>query len=335
MELVCPAGSLPALKAAVDNGANAVYIGFRDDTNARHFAGLNFNEKKAQSALEYARSHGVKVLVAINTYPRPSGWARWQTSVDMAAELGAHAIIAADPGVLGYIRDRHPQVRRHLSVQASATNVGALKFYQQQFGITRAVIPRVLSMAQVAALAKESPVELEVFAFGSLCIMAEGRCWLSSYLTSESPNTVGACSPARYVQWQENGMNRDTRLNGVLIDRFQSGENAGYPTLCKGRYRVGEDDNKPPFHVLEEPTSLNTISMIPQLVAAGVGAVKIEGRQRSPAYTAEVTRVWRAALDSYYGNPQAYSEKEEWQRVLANLSEGCQTTLGAYHRAWQ
>ncbi len=331
MELVCPAGSLPALKAAVDNGANAVYIGFRDDTNARHFAGLNFNEKKAMNALEYAKAHGVKVLVAINTYPRPDGWSRWQGSVDMAAELGADAIIAADPGVLGYIRDRHPQVRRHLSVQASATNVGALRFYQQQFGITRAVIPRVLSMAQVAALAKESPVELEVFAFGSLCIMAEGRCWLSSYLTSESPNTVGACSPARYVRWEEHGDNRETRLNGVLIDRFSAGENAGYPTLCKGRYRVGDNI----FHALEEPTSLNTLGMIPQLVQAGIGAVKIEGRQRSPAYTAAVTRVWREALDAYYRDPEGYCESEEWSKVLTNLSEGCQTTLGAYHRAWQ
>ena len=193
MELVCPAGSLPALKAAVDNGADAVYIGFRDDTNARHFAGLNFNDVKARKALDYARNKGVKVLVAINTFPRPAGWPRWTAAVDMAADLGAHAIIAADPGVLGYARDKHSDMRLHLSVQASATNPGALSFYKERFGVSRAVLPRVLSLSQVQALATKSPVELEVFAFGSLCIMAEGRCWLSSYLTSESPNTVGAC----------------------------------------------------------------------------------------------------------------------------------------------
>ncbi|CAM3626270.1 ubiquinone anaerobic biosynthesis protein UbiU [Parendozoicomonas haliclonae] len=331
MELVCPAGSLPALKAAVDNGADAVYIGFRDDTNARHFAGLNFNEKKAHSALDYARRHGVKVLVAINTYPRPDGWQRWQAAVDMAAGLDAHAVIAADPGVLAYIRDSHPQVRRHLSVQASATNLDALKFYHERFGVSRVVIPRVLSMAQVAALAEHSPVELEVFAFGSLCIMAEGRCWLSSYLTSESPNTVGACSPAKYVRWEEHAGHRDTRLNGVLIDRFREGENAGYPTLCKGRYQVGNNT----FHALEEPTSLNTLSMIPELVKAGVSAVKIEGRQRSPAYTAEVTRVWREALDRYSRDPEGFAAQDNWNQALAGLSEGCQTTLGAYHRSWQ
>ncbi len=331
MELVCPAGSLPALKAAVDNGADAVYIGFRDDTNARHFAGLNFNEKKARQALNYARDHGVKVLVAINTFPRPSGMKRWEASVDAAADIGAHAIIAADPGVLAYIRDHHPEIRRHLSVQASATNLASLEFYHQRFGVTRAVLPRVLSLAQVKALAGKSPVELEVFAFGSLCIMAEGRCWLSSYLTSESPNTVGACSPAKYVRWEEDGHSMDTRLNGILVDRFGSGENAGYPTLCKGRYQV---EGKI-VHALEEPTSLNTMDLIPELVQAGVTAVKIEGRQRSPAYTADVTRVWRQALDSYNSNPDGFAAKDEWRKVLAALSEGCQTTLGAYHRAWQ
>ncbi|WP_281645946.1 peptidase U32 family protein [Parendozoicomonas sp. Alg238-R29] len=331
MELVCPAGSLPALKAAVDHGADAVYIGFRDDTNARHFAGLNFNEAKARKALQYARDKGVKVLVAINTFPHPAGWSRWTSSVDAAADLGVHAIIAADPGVLGYARDKHPEMRRHLSVQASATNLGALAFYHERFDVTRAVLPRVLSLSQVQALAEKSPVELEVFAFGSLCIMAEGRCWLSSYLTSESPNTVGACSPARYVRWEEQGASMDTRLNGVLIDRFDPEERAGYPTLCKGRYQVKGET----LHALEEPTSLNTLGLIPELERAGITAVKIEGRQRSPAYTAEVTQVWREALDAYKANPETFSPQASWQKSLAGLSEGCQTTLGAYHRAWQ
>ena len=331
MELVCPAGSLPALKAAVDNGADAVYIGFRDDTNARHFAGLNFNDNKARKALDYARNKGVKVLVAINTYPRPGGWSRWTSAADLAIDIGAHAVIAADPGVLGYVRDKQSDTRLHLSVQASSTNLGSLSFYKERFGVSRAVLPRVLSLSQVQALAKSSPVELEVFAFGSLCIMAEGRCWLSSYLTSESPNTVGACSPAKYVRWEEKGSSMNTRLNGVLIDRFSPDERAGYPTLCKGRYEVNGELQ----HALEEPTSLNTIALIPQLEQAGITAVKIEGRQRSPAYTAEVTRVWREALDAYQANPHGFAPRDEWQSALEGLSEGCQTTLGAYHRAWQ
>lgn len=331
MELVCPAGSLPALKAAVDNGADAVYIGFKDDTNARHFAGLNFNDKKAQRALDYARNHGVKIFVAINTYAQPKGWQRWQQAVDVASELGVNALIIADMGVMAYARKRYPQLALHLSVQGSATNAEALHFYQQEFGIRRAVLPRVLSLAQVKYVAEHSPVDLEVFGFGSLCIMAEGRCHLSSYVTDESPNTCGVCSPAKDVRWHETEYGRESRLNHVLIDRYIDGENAGYPTLCKGRFEVGGNT----FHALEEPTSLNTLQLIPQLAATGIQAIKIEGRQRSPAYVEQVVRVWRQALDAYQQEKDSFAPRAEWLQSLDKVSEGSQTTLGAYHRAWQ
>ncbi len=331
MELVCPAGSLPALKAAVDNGADAVFIGFKDDTNARHFAGLNFNDKKAQKALAYARDKQVKIFVAINTYAQPKGWQRWQHAVDSAADLGVNALIIADMGVMGYARDRHPDLALHLSVQGSATNAEALKFYHREFGIRRAVLPRVLSMAQVKYVAEQSPVDLEVFGFGSLCIMAEGRCHLSSYVTDESPNTCGACSPAKDVRWSETPSGRESRLNDVLIDRYREGENAGYPTLCKGRFEV--EGNV--FNALEEPTSLNTLQLIPQLEETGIKAIKIEGRQRSPAYVEQVVRVWREALDTYQQNKAGFAPRAEWLEALDKVSEGSQTTLGAYHRAWQ
>ncbi|WP_210398110.1 ubiquinone anaerobic biosynthesis protein UbiU [Motiliproteus sediminis] len=332
MELVCPAGNYPSLKAAVDSGADAVYIGFKDDTNARHFAGLNFNDKKAFKALDYARDRGVKVFVAVNTYPQPQGWERWTKAVDLAADLGVDALIAADMGVLGYAAERHPELGLHLSVQGSATNYESLKFYHSEFGIRRAVLPRVLSMSQVRHVASQSPVELEVFAFGSLCIMAEGRCYLSSYVTDQSPNTCGACSPANAVRWEEqpNG-GLETRLNNVLIDRYEPGENAGYPTLCKGRFRVEGNT----FHALEEPTSLNTLELLPQLQEVGVSAVKIEGRQRSPAYVEQVVSVWRQAIDAMQANPAEYAAKHEWMAALDAVSEGSQTTLGAYSRPWQ
>lgn len=331
MELVCPAGSFPALKAAVDNGADTVYFGFRDATNARHFKGLNFDRNRAEKGISYARSRGTKVYCAINTYPQPSGWQAWQDAVDMAADMQVDALIAADMGVLGYAAERHPQLKLHLSVQGCATNYEALRYYQEQFGIQRAVLPRVLSLAQVEHVASQSPVELEVFAFGSLCIMAEGRCYLSSYLTDESPNTCGACSPAKAVRWEETPQGLESRLNGVLIDRYQTGENAGYPTLCKGRFEV--DGNI--YHTMEEPTSLSTIDLIPELQRIGIQAVKIEGRQRSPAYVAKVTQIWREALDQAKQNPENYLPRQQWRSELTNLSEGSTTTIGAYHRAWQ
>ncbi len=334
MELVCPAGSLPAAKAAIDHGANAVYLGFSDATNARHFAGLNFTASDAEQAIRYARQRGVKVYIALNTYALPQNTALWLAAVDRAADLQVNAIIAADLAVLTYAAEKHPQLPRHLSVQASATNPLALKFYQQQAGIKRAVLPRVLSLKQVQQVAAETSVELEVFGFGSLCIMVEGRCHLSSYCTGESPNTAGVCSPAKYVKWQQHGTVLQARLNDVLIDEYQAGENAGYPTLCKGRFEVEGKVS----HALEAPTSLNTLALLPQLQACGIRAIKIEGRQRSPSYVAQVTTVWRHAIDAMSTGQSAYAEhpaQKQWQQQLAQLSEGAQTTLGAYERAWR
>ena len=332
MELVCPAGSLPALKQAVDRGANAVYFGFRNSTNARQFAGLNFDQGRAAEGINYAHARGCRVFCAINTYPRPGGWHDWTAAVDTAAELGVDALILADMGLLDYACRHYPDLPRHLSVQGSATSYEALRFYHEQFGIRRAVLPRVLSLDQVRGVAAHSPVELEVFAFGSLCIMAEGRCYLSSYLTDESPNTRGACSPAKAVRWQElPGGGLESRLNDVLIDRYGPGESAGYPTLCKGRFSVADSV----YHALEEPVSLNTLDLLPQLQALGISAVKIEGRQRSPAYVASVTATWRQALDALRQQGSAFTVEPAWQYTLDNQSEGGHTTLGAYHRKWK
>ena len=123
----------------------------------------------------------------------------------------------------------------------------------------------------------------------------------------------------------------ESRLNDVLIDRYQEDENAGYPTLCKGRFEV--DNNV--YHALEEPTSLNTLELIPELAKMGIASVKIEGRQRSPAYVEQVAKTWRMAIDRYMQNPDNYQVESDWMATLANLSEGSQTTLGAYHRKWQ
>ena len=335
MELICPAGNLPALKAAVDNGAGAVYTGFRDHTNARHFAGLNFTHETLREGIEYAHKRDCKVFLALNTYPQPEGWQRWRTAADKAAEQGVDALIVADIGLLTYITERWPDVRRHLSVQASATNLEAIRFYHQQFDIRRVVLPRVLSLRQVENLATNSPVALEVFGFGSLCVMAEGRCLLSSYVTGRSPNTYGACSPASHVEWRESDSGLESRLGDVLIDSFSPEEVAGYPTLCKGRFQVEGKNEDKNYYAIEEPVSLNTIDLLPNLMDAGVAAIKIEGRQRSPAYVAQVTRTWREAIDACLRDPKRFSIQQKWSDELSKVAEGSQTTFGAYHRPWQ
>jgi len=331
VELVCPAGTLPALKAAVDNGAGAVYLGFRDGTNARSFKGLNFDERLARKGVAYAHARGARVFAAINVYPQPSGWGAATRAVACAEDVGVDAVILADPGLLRHAARAHPGLRLHLSVQASATNRLAIEFFHRQFGVRRVVLPRVLSLAQVRHLVDTVPVEVEVFGFGSLCVMVEGRCALSSYVTGESPNTCGVCSPAKAVRWEETSRGRRSRLNGVLIDCFPPNAAAGYPTLCKGRYAVEGRT----FHAIEEPTSLNVLSILKDLVRVGVAGIKVEGRQRSPAYVAQVTRVMRAALDACAADPEAFEPRPEWLAALDRVSEGRSHTLGAYQRPWQ
>jgi len=270
------------------------------------------------------------VLMALNTFADARDAAPWHDAVRRAAELGADALIVADSAVMAHAHRHYPQLRLHLSVQASATSYEAIEFYRERYGIARAVLPRVLTLQQVAHVARHTKAEVEVFGFGSLCVMVEGRCALSSYVTGQSPNGAGVCSPPSAVRWHETPQGVEARLNGVLIDRYASDEPRGYPTLCKGRFEVdGQRD-----YALEEPSSLNTLALLPQLIDAGVKAIKIEGRQRSPQYVAEVTRVWRSAIDLAASDTR-YSVSSEWGARLARWSEGQQHTLGAYDRPWR
>lgn len=331
MELIAPAGSLAALKAALKSGADAVYLGLKNATNARNFAGLNFSEVDIRSGVALAHEMGRKVLFAINTFPQAGRSIEWRNAIDTAHDLGADAVILADPGLMAYACDRYPDLRLHLSVQGSATHVDAIELMREQFNIQRAVLPRVLTINEIEKLIKQTSVEIEVFGFGSLCVMAEGRCLLSSFATGDSPNNKGVCSPAHAVRWDEQNGQLDARLNGILIDRYAAGEAAAYPTLCKGRFEVaGEVD-----HAIEEPTSLNAISMLPRLAEMGVAALKVEGRQRSPRYVEEVIKVLRTALDSAEASPQRYLARPEWHAALARHAEGAQVTQGALERSWK
>ena len=130
MELVCPAGSLPALKAAVDHGANCVYLGLRDATNARNFAGLNFDEAAIAQGSAYAHARGRKVFMALNTYPQAANPGPWRSALDKAVDLGVDAVILADPGLMQHAVQHHPRLRLHLSVQGLGTIYGAINLYR-------------------------------------------------------------------------------------------------------------------------------------------------------------------------------------------------------------
>jgi collagenase-like PrtC family protease len=328
-ELVCPAGTPAALRTAVDAGADAVYCGFQNETNARNFPGLNFTPAEIEQAVGYAHSRQAKVLLAVNTFPPAGKFGLWSDAVDAAARIGVDAMIVGDIGVADYAARTYPKLRLHLSVQAGASSPEAIRFYCQEFGVKRVVLPRILTVAEIAELHKEIPCEIEAFIFGNIGMMAEGRCSLTNYATGLSTNMDGVCSPAADVHYEEDeDSTLTTRLGPFMIDRFACGENAGYPTICKGRYLCSSQPGG--YYAFEEPVSLNLSALLPDIMRAGVTALKIEGRQRSRAYVKAVVSAFRKAVDDIMtGRTPALAN-------LLALTEGHRETQGAYRsKTWR
>ena len=327
-ELVCPAGTPASLRTAVDAGADAVYCGYQGSTNARNFPGLNFTVAEMADAVTYAHDHGAKVLAAVNSFPPAGRTDLWKKAVDDAVECGADALIVADMGVARYCNGNHPGQRIHLSVQAGASSPEAIKFHCRKFDVKRVVLPRILTVAEIKKVHDEIPCEIEAFVFGNIGMMAEGRCSLTNYVTGKSTNMDGVCSPANFVHYEE-GRNRElkTRLGEFAIDCIGRGENAGYPTICKGRYNT---PHKQRYYAFEEPVSLNLTRLLPDLMRAGVTALKIEGRQRSRAYVKAVVSAFRQAVDAY-----SEGREPDISNLLA-LTEGHRETQGAFRsKTWR
>lgn len=325
MELICPAGTPAAFHEAVDAGADAVYCGFRDETNARNFPGLNFSREELKQSIAYAKSRGTQTFVALNTFMRAGAEEIWYKGAADAVASGADALILADFGLMAHVAERYPQQRLHVSVQASASNPDAINFLVDAFNAQRVVLPRTLTIADIARIGKNIRCEMEVFVFGGLCVMAEGRCSLSSYATGKSPNMNGVCSPASHVRYRKDGGELVSELGEFTINRFPAGEAAGYPTLCKGRFDIADSNG----YAFEDPVSLDVMGELEALKAAGVKALKIEGRQRGKAYVAEVVSTMKAALDS---PPE---RRAPLLARLRSLSEGQKTTSGAYEKRWR
>jgi collagenase-like PrtC family protease len=328
-ELVCPAGTPAALRTAVDAGADTVYCGFQNATNARNFPGLNFTPAELDQAVGYAHTRQAKVLLAVNTFPPAGKFELWRAAVDMAAKMGVDAIIVGDIGVADYAARTHPNLRLHLSVQAGASSPEAIRFYCQEFGVKRVVLPRILTVAEIAELHQEVPCEIEAFIFGNIGMMAEGRCSLTNYVTGLSTNMDGVCSPAADVHYEEDKDGTlTTKLGPIMIDQFVRGENAGYPTICKGRYLCS--GNPDGYYAFEEPVSLNLSALLPDLMRAGVTALKIEGRQRSRAYVKAVVSAFRKAVDDIM------ADRAPALANLLALTEGHRETQGAYRsKTWR
>ena len=280
IELLAPAGSLAALKAAVENGADAVYIG-GPMFSARQKA-ENFTREQMQAGIQYAHERGCNVHVALNTLVSNEEIGALVEYCYQLAELKVDAVIVQDLGVAHLLQETLPQLPIHASTQMAVHNVPGVQFMEEQ-GFERVVLARETSLEAIRQIKAETDVELEVFVHGALCVAYSGQCLLSSMIGGRSGNR-GLCAQPCRMQYQ-------------LVDQ------AGREYQSKdGQYLLSTKD-------------LNMIHHLPELISAGVTSLKIEGRMKRPEYVATVVKQYREAIDAYY-NRTMFDKKAADKNLL-------------------
>ena len=278
-ELLAPAGDAEAFIAAVENGADAVYVGGRA-FNARMNAG-NFDDVTMQQALDYAHKRGVKVFVTVNTLLRDEELDEAMDYVRFLYQAGADALIIQDLG-LGYRIGRDlPDFPRHLSTQDTSCDLETVRA-AAELGYERVVLSRELSLPEIRKICAEKTADIEVFVHGALCICYSGQCQMSRYYGGRSGNRGACAQPCRlpYEGLQDGG----ARTEGHLLS----------------------------------PRDLCLIDDIGALIDAGVKSFKIEGRMKQPEYVAVVTRIYRKYIDAYLERGM-YAVSEEDRRELQQI----------------
>ena len=261
-ELLLPAGKPESLKAAVANGADAVYLA-GNRYGARANAG-NFDESEMRSAVKLCKKYGVRVYVTMNTLIADAEMAEALDYVKFLYDIGIDGLIVQDIGLAGAVKKLLPALRLHGSTQMSVHNVRGAK-WAYDFGFRRVILSRELTLEEIRLIHREVPdLELEVFCHGALCICYSGQCLMSSLIGGRSGNRGQCAQPCR--------------LPYELTDGF------------------GRPLTKKPTHLLS-PRDLNTLDDLKDLAEAGVCSLKVEGRMRRPEYVASVGRVYRRAID--------------------------------------
>lgn len=278
-ELLAPAGDLTRLKAAVDFGADAVYLA--GEAFGMRGACKNFNRAQLAEGVAYAHQHGVKVHVTCNIIPHDCDIAQMPEFLKTLNALGVDAVIAADLGTMTLVQKYAPQCELHVSVQSGVTNaVTATQFFK--LGAKRVVLARELSLKEIAEIRQNTPpeLELEAFAHGAMCVSFSARCLLSSYMTGRDANHGDCAQPCRWSY--------------ALVEEKRPGQ----------YYPVFEDENG--SYILNAK-DLCLLEHIRELIDAGVTSLKIEGRAKSAYYVSAVTNAYRIAVDGCLADPKGWS----------------------------
>ncbi len=289
-ELLAPAGNLEKLETALRYGADAVYCGI-EQFSLRAQAG-NLTLEDLSRACEAAHSLGKRLYLTLNAFLRPDEEVAARQLLEALLSVPVDAYILADPGMLHLVRQIDPFRELHLSTQANTTSGLAAHFWQAQ-GVKRLNLARELSLQEISAVRASVELELEVFVHGAMCMAYSGRCLLSAGLSGRSANR-GTCShPCRWKY--------------ALQEESRPGEYFPIEEDERGTYIFNSRD-------------LCLIDYLPDLINAGVDSLKIEGRMKSLYYVAAVTRIYRAALDSWREDPDNYRADPRWHRELEAVS---------------
>ncbi|SHE33158.1 putative protease [Desulforamulus putei DSM 12395] len=285
-ELLAPAGSWEALVAAVQNGADAVYLGGKM-FNARQSAN-NFDHDELARAVEYAHIRGVRIYVTVNILLADHELEEALGFLHFLQNAGVDAAILQDLGLARLAREVIPELSIHASTQMTVHNIPGVRLMQQS-GFDRIVLAREMSLEEIAAIKQETGADLEVFVHGALCVCYSGQCLMSSLIGGRSGNRGKCAQPCR--------------LQYRLVD--EKGRTLADPG------RVGE--------YLLSPRDINTGAYIPQLIDAGINSFKIEGRMKRPEYVATVVRIYRNLIDRALENKNHYRVEKKEARDLAQI----------------
>lgn len=307
MELLSPAGGMEQLRAAARFGADAVYGGLKR-FGLRAAAG-NFDWDELQTALEYLHAQGKKFYLTLNILPYDDEMDALCQAAQRAAQLGVDAAIVSDLGAFACLRRNVPQLALHVSTQANVMNAAAANLFASM-GAERIVLSRELSLERIAAIRKNLPenVALEAFVHGAMCMAHSGRCMMSDHLAGRGGNRGACAQPCRW-QYTVTELKRPDEPMQVLEDE-------------RGTYIFSAYD-------------LNMLSFLPQMRAAGIESLKIEGRMKTAYYVASVTQAYRRAIDLLNESEQAYRDAlPELQKELLKVSHRSSNT-GFYFGAPQ
>lgn len=284
-ELLAPAGDAERLSAAVEYGADAVYLG--SDCFGMRTAAASFGGEELKKACIYAHSKGVKVYLTCNTVPRNDEIEALPAFLEYASDCGVDAFIVTDIGVMKLVQKYAPNTEIHISTQAGITNyASALAFYEM--GAKRIVTARELSLEEIAGIRAKTPKELEIesFVHGAMCVSFSGRCLLSNYMTGRDSNRGDCAQPCR---WRY-----------TLLEEKRPNE-----------YFPVEQDNTGTYIMNSRDMCL--IEHVAALTEAGINSFKIEGRAKSAYYTAVSVNAYRCAIDGYEKSGFASDYKpEQW-----------------------